>query len=443
MGERKERQENTPGEETAGLPGAPRAAEDALRRSGIDPDRLSIAYLGWPGALLHPAPWFRRLLLGFGLWLLGWGMSAAGWQLPGWLHAGLALATGLIIIQAACEILVMGTERLAARLEWDHYVAGTVAEILSTLPELVVIAFVIPVAPTAAFVIALITIYNNALVFSLYSFFLPKNREGRFVMPRPITEVGEQVLTAGAAIGLTVGIVMFILTNHEAGKTAFDPIDLSIIGGILLVIFGVYVYRLVTFYASEEKEVRETLELSEAEVERRRAMVYRNVRRSSLPAIAGLFLLGITGSVLGGEQVATFAHATIEDLGLNPILTSLILAGFAGMSEYVILWKSHRRREYGIALANAFGGITQVMLLVLPFTLIGIAVYQGLINPFHAALPIEFGLSNILLLIFLFPTFFVLLELLEENHTFDLLDTTIMTSIVLLLILLLVTYGTP
>jgi len=31
------------------------------------------------------------------------------------------------------------------------------------------------------------------------------------------------------------------------------------------------------------------------------------------------------------------------------------------MSEYVILWTSHRKKKYGIALANAFGGITQLL----------------------------------------------------------------------------------
>ncbi len=426
-------------EASAGLPGAPRPAEETLRRAGIDPDRLSIFYLGWPGALVRHAAWTRRFVLALALWLLPLGAEALGHPLPGWLDTGLALVTGLMIIQIACELLVMSTERFAARMRWDHYVAGTVAEILSTLPELVVIAFVIPVSPGAAFVIALITIYNNTLVFSLYSFFLPKNREGRFVMPRPITEAGSQVLTAGAAIGLTLGLMMLVLPGSDTDKQAFRSLDLAIVGGLLLAIFSVYVFRLVTFYAREEEMVRETLDLTEEDIDKRRALVYRNVKPSSLAAIAGLFALGVIGSVLGGEKVSDFTRGALDELGLNPVLTALVLAGFAGMSEYVILWKSHRRREYGIALANAFGGITQVMFLVLPATLIGIAAHQVL-GP-GAAAPIGFGLSNILLLIFLFPTFFVLLELLEDDHTFDLLDTTIMTSIVLLLILLLTTYG--
>jgi hypothetical protein len=67
------------------------------------------------------------------------------------------------------------TERFAARMRWTHYVAGTAAEILSTLPELVVIAFLVSVSPLTVFIVAMVTIYNNALVFSINSYFLPRD----------------------------------------------------------------------------------------------------------------------------------------------------------------------------------------------------------------------------------------------------------------------------
>lgn len=427
----------------AGLPGAPKAVEEELRRVGIDPDRLSIFQLGHPIELLqYPTPpWVKRMGLGFALWLMLYGLQIAGFVLADWLAAGLSLLVGLIILQGACEALVTASVRLAARLQWNHYVGGTVAEILSTLPELVVIAFVVPVSPLTAFVIALITIYNNALVFSLYSYFLPKDKQGKFLMPKPITEAGTQILTAGAAMGLILGLVMLAFSANPHTKSSFHTIDLVIISVILFTIFGVYLYKLVVNYASEEQAVRETLGLSQEDVEQRLALVYKNVMISPWPVIALLLVVGICGAVIGGERVAEFAKTAIKDLGINDILTALILAVFAGMSEYVILWKSHRKKEYGIALANAFGGITQVMFLVLPFTLLSIAIYQGLIMPDHPGLPIHFTLSNIFLLIFLFPTFFVLVELLKESHTLGILDTTIMTAIFLLLITLLVTYG--
>lgn len=427
----------------AGLPGAPEPAENDLRDAGIDPDRLSIAYFGRPAALLkYPyPPWARRMALGIGLWVLPYPLGLLGMELHGWSAALLSLLTGLIILQAACDALITGTERLAARLKWAHYIAGTMAEILSTVPELVAIAFVVPVSPLAAFVIALITIYNNALVFSLYSYFLPKDKQGKFLMPKPVTEAGTQILIAGAALGLTLGLVLLAMSIGEHRKTSFNALDLTTISVILLVIFSVYIYKLVANYAGEEEEVYEALSLSEQAIDRRRTLVYKNVKKSPPAVIVSLFVVGVMGAFLGGERVAGFAQSAIEDLGFNHVLTALILAVFAGMSEYVILWKSHRKKEYGIALANAFGGITQVMYLVLPFTLLSIAMYQAFVNPEHEDFPIGFTLSNILLLTFLAPTFFVLAELIEEDHTLSILDATIMTAIFLLLLILLVTYG--
>ncbi len=126
--------------------------------------------------------WQKLMLVGFFLWLivslrapLGLG-AAQGLLSLGGLVSLLKLLTGLFILQGACEALMQSVERLGARLRWDGYVAGTVGEILSTLPELVLITLVVRVEPLAAFIIAVVTIYNNALFFSIYSFFFNTSR---------------------------------------------------------------------------------------------------------------------------------------------------------------------------------------------------------------------------------------------------------------------------
>ncbi len=427
----------------AGLPDAPEHADETLRDAGIDPDRLSIAYLGNPASIARAVhgPWATRLALGLVIWATLTLLDANGVNVPLWIRTPATLITGLLILQVACAALVTASERLAARLAWNHYVAGTCAEILSTLPELVVIGFLIPVSPLTAFVIALITIYNNALVFSIYSFFLPKDRYGKFLMPQPITGAGTQILIAGAAIGLILGLVMMAMSFSPHPKNSFTAADLIAVGILQLVIFGVYIYKLLHDYAKEEEQVHDVLDLSDEQIEARRALVYAPVHASSWSLIAGYLLVGIVGAALGGEQIAEFAHMAIQDLQLNHLVTALILAGFAGISEYVILWQSHRKREYGIALANSFGGITQVMFMLLPFTLIAIGVYQFGINPNHSELPLLFSFSNILLLLFLFPMLFVLVEVLREDHTLGVLDTTVMAAIFLLLLALLLSYG--
>jgi len=426
-----------------GLPGAAPEAERHLHRAGIDPDRLSILHLGRPPDLLkHKTPrWALRMAVGYLLWLLLFLLDQLGVVLPVYLDALFSLLVGLILIQVACQVLVSATERFAARMRWTHYVAGTVGEILSTLPECVVIAFIVPISPLTAFVIALVTIYNNALVFSLYSYFLPRDQHGSFLMPKPITDAGTQILIAGGALGLVLGLVMLIFSTSEHPKQAFEAIDLALVAFLLLTIFCVYLYKLVQNLGREEEEVHDTLELTDDEIALRQQLVFKHVRKSSLPKIAWLLALGVLGSFLGGERVAEFASLAIDDLDLNGIVAAIILAGFAGMSEYVILWTSHRKQEYGIALANAFGGIAQLLFLIVPFTFLAIAFYQTFVNPGHPDLPILFSVPNILLLIFLFPTFHTLAALLENDHTMGVLDTVIMVSIVGLLLLLLVSYG--
>jgi hypothetical protein len=66
-------------------------------------------------------------------------------------------------------------ERLGARLRWEGFISGTVGSPVATLPEVVVIAFLVRVEPLAAFITTVVTICNNALAFSVYSFFLPKD----------------------------------------------------------------------------------------------------------------------------------------------------------------------------------------------------------------------------------------------------------------------------
>ncbi len=426
---------------SAGLPETSSAVDQALRDTGIDPDRLSVFKLGVIYRFSRTPYWAFRLLLGLVIWGLRELMQQRFPETPAFVIATLTLITGLIILMATCEILVTATERLAARYHWNHYTAGTLAEIFSTTPELVVIAFIIPVSPITAFVICLMTIYNNSLVFSLYSYFLPKDTRGKYLMPVPITEAGTQILIGGGAMGLILGLVMLTFNASGQTKNSFNSVDLMFISFILLTIFTVYLYKLMTSYAKEEEAVRESLAMSSNDIEARLESVYENIQRSSLPMIALLFVIGVLGAFVGGHEVSRFAEVMLSDLQMNPILTALILAVFAGMSEYVILWQSHRRGEYGIALANAFGGITQVMFLVLPYTLLSIAFYQYFLNPAHPQLPLEFSVSNVLLLLFLFPTFYTLTSLLEEDHTLGILDTVIMTGIFLFLIVLLATYG--
>jgi Ca2+/Na+ antiporter len=380
--------------------------------------------------------WLLLMIVGFLLWaglyvrtmLLGDAAHATEMTTEALVVAVVELITGLLIIQGACESLVQSVERLGARLKWDGYVAGTIGEILSTLPEFVVITLLVALEPLVAFIVALVTIFNNALAFSIYSFFLPKDktRMGSFIMPTAITKAGGEVLIAACGIALVVGLAMLGLraggANGEALKTEFSGPDLLIVAIVMFAIFAAYLRSLIRNF-------------SHSEAHEKPDDPHTLGHPTGLGGIVGLLVLGIVGAVLGGESVSAFADTAINSFKLPEIPTAIGLAFFAGVSEYVIVYKAHRRGELGIALSNVFGGVTQVMFLVFPFTLLVIGLY-GVFGSAHHTIPINFTTSMLVLL--LFPLFFVLLEYLEEDHTLSNLDAAAMTGIYVILLYVLI-----
>lgn len=372
--------------------------------------------------------WELLMAAGLILWGLLFVNERAGVVAPNEYHvwfAALQLITGLLVIQGSCEAFIHGVERLGARLHWDGFISGTVGSVLSTLPEFVVIAFLVQVDPLAAFVTAAVTIYNNALAFSIYSFFLPKDKKGAFRMPRSLTSAGGEILIAGGAVTLIVGAIMVML-KIEGSRTVLAGIDLLVIAAVLIGIYAYYLVTLVRYYAEGEDDA-----------ESHRADPHRLGHDTSATAIGTMFALGIIGAYCAGEAIGAFAETALGSLGLPTIPTAAALAFFAGMSEYIIVYKSHRRGELGIALSNVFGGMTQVMFLLLPFGLLVIGVV-GLVTG-DAVYAIKINSVTMMLMLLLFPLFYALHQYISQEKTLSDLDAASMTGIYLLLLYFLFT----
>jgi CRP-like cAMP-binding protein/Ca2+/Na+ antiporter len=341
------------------------------------------------------------------------------------LFAAIQLVTGLLVIQGSCEAFIHGVERLGARLRWDGFISGTVGSVLSTLPEFVVIAFLVQVDPLAAFVTAAVTIYNNALAFSIYSFFLPKDKKGAFRMPRSLTSAGGEILIAGGAVTLIVGAIMVML-KLDGSRQALAGMDLLVIAGVLIGIYSYYLVTLVRYYGEGEDDE-----------ESHSADPHRLGHDTSWTAIGTMFALGIVGAYCAGEAIGSFAETALGSLGLPTIPTAAALAFFAGMSEYIIVYKSHRRGELGIALSNVFGGMTQVMFLLLPFGLLVIGIV-GMVTG-DAAYAIKINGVTMMLMLLLFPLFYALHSYISQEKALSDLDAASMTGIYLLLLYFLFT----
>ena len=144
---------------------------------------------------------------------------------------------------------------------------------------------------------------------------------------------------------------------------------------------------------------------------------------------------------MGGHMVSGFAEIMLDKVHLSPVRAYLVLVNFAGIADIFILIESHNKKEYKIALSNAFGGIAQAKFLVFPLTLLVISAVQifGLAPTGFVGIPIDSTL--IFLMAQLFPVFFVLFELMQDGHTLSNFDGAAMLGLFLLILYFLVTIG--
>jgi Ca2+/Na+ antiporter len=217
-----------------------------------------------------------------------------------------------------------------------------------------------------------------------------------------------------------------LVARVGGGAAALSRTDLFGIGLLMLIIYGYYVRTLVQFYA-EGKDDAESVPPDPE----------RLGHDTRWPGILTMFALGVAGAYTGGESIGAFAELALGRLGLPTIPTAAALAFFAGISEYIIVFKSHRRGELGIALSNVFGGMTQVMFMLMPFGLIVIGILGLATGRPEYAIPISS--VTLLLMLLLFPLFYVLHQYMEQEKTLSNLDAAAMTGIYALLLYFLFT----
>ena len=346
----------------------------------------------------------------------------------------LELIGGIMLIAGSCEAFVLSVEGLAHNMHLTDYVAGIYASIASTIPELFVLFFLIIGGQyEMAWILALATIFMNSLVFAVYSLVLPKDHEGNYRLPDAIHHVGSDLLTMGSVISLSVGLSMMLVHLFPTHGTALipqylDSSELILFGFCLIIVFVAYLYRITKYYGKVVPNTDAPLLVS--------MPMPKNV--------LGIFLfIAALGAALGGEALSSFAHFASGPEGLNlPIIhAALLLVVFGGTPEYIIVASSHRKDEIEVALSNAFGGIVQVFFVIFGFTMIASGIL-GYLDPNllgHEILPIE--LYSVVLLLFAFPTMFILRTMITDDAKINALESVSMISVFIMMLYILLFYG--
>ncbi|MHA1136265.1 MAG: hypothetical protein ACTSSE_07245 [Candidatus Thorarchaeota archaeon] len=357
--------------------------------------------------------------------------------LPETIMPYLELVGGILLIAGSCEAFVISVEGIAHNMHLTDYVAGIYASIASTIPEMFVLVFLIIGGEyEMAWILALATIFMNSLVFALYSLVLPKDEDGNFRLPDAIHHVGSDLLTMGSVISLSVALSMilvhvFPLTAGEVLIRQFlDSGELILFGLCLFVVFGAYLYRITKYYGKCDPTSDDPYEACE-------------VKHDIMPkkALAMTLLMAVVGAALGGEALSSFGHYAINTLELPIIYAALLLVVFGGTPEYIIVASSHRKDQLEVALSNAFGGIVQVFFVIFGFTMLMSGVL-GFFDPVAQGLDIlPIDLNTVVLLIFAFPTMFILRAMITDDAKINALESVSMIAVFVMMLYILLFYG--
>ncbi len=358
--------------------------------------------------------------------------------IPHSILAWIELFGGILLIGGACEAFVISVEGIAHNFQMSDYVSGIYASLASTIPELSVIAFLLLNGEyEMAWVLALATIFMNSLVFALYTLILPKDEQGNFRLPDAIMWVGSDLLSMGAVISLAVGLSMLLVGVFTApGHSPTEPLfthlqagELLIFGGCLLGVFGAYLYTITKYYGKAEEPIDHDGDDG--------GVHYPLFSKQKL----GIYLfLAAVGALLGGEALSGFASfaSGSEGLNLSFIHTALLLVIFGGTPEYIIVASSHRKEEIEVALSNAFGGIVQVFFVIFGFTLV-VSGIIGTMNGTIDVIPID--LFSVVLLIFAFPSMFMLRVMITDDAKVNALESIAMIAVFIMMLYILLMYG--
>lgn len=381
--------------------------------------------------------WKWGLPAGIGIVLAAMAMEHSGSHLPVLRNALLAFG-GLLTIAGSCEVMIRAAVGLAGKLRWNEYVAGVIAGLASNLPEIAMLAFVVAADVRIAFVVTLLTLHINALVFSIFCVLMPRDERGHASLPKAIGLLGTDMLACATGLMIALGFLMIAMSSFDAGEHAGQGLglwDLVVIAVALLVVMGVYLRGLIRRFAGTSVEAG--AEQAEGDA----------AQPSASWGMIGFYgALGSIGALVGGHAVGDFADNLVVYLrgaGYSEMIGAIVVAFLAGMPAYILVTSAHLKGKTQLALSNVFGGIVQVPFVILPAVLLLAALLSvfGVVPllPEGGILPID--LETVSVILFGFPTLLILWKSIGDDGAVNKLETTIMLVLFALMLYFLAMHG--
>ncbi len=381
--------------------------------------------------------WKWGLPAGIAVVVLAVAMEYTGMHWPVLLNVLLAFG-GLLTIAASCEAMIKLAMGLAGKLQWNEYVAGVIAALASNIPEIAMLGFVVAADVRVAFVVTLLTLHINALVFSIFCVLLPRDERGHASLPKAISLLGTDMLTCAAGLMVALGLLMVAMAVFDAGHHAGLSLgrwDLVAIALVLAAVEAMYLLGLIRRYSGTSKETgTEQSEGGKAPVKGSWAMI----------ALYGC--LGSVGALIGGHAVGEFAGNLVGVLsvhGYSEMIGAILVAFLAGAPAYILVTSAHLKGKTQLALSNVFGAIVQVPFVTLPAMLL-FAVVLGSVGvvpllPQGGLLGID--LETVSVVLFAFPTLLVMGKSIADDGKVNKLETMIMFALFALVLYLLAMHG--
>ena len=381
--------------------------------------------------------WVLVLIVGVVVCAAGYGLAFAHVD-PHWISVVCLAIGGLAVVFGSCEAMIKCVEGVGERLDWNQFVAGTMAGLASNIPEIVMLGFVVAAEPRVAFVVVALTLHVNALMFGIYSGLLPRDASGRARLPEPLVKISTDLYAAGGGVFLATGLLMVLVTVFKTGEhegEAFGVWDLLVIGICLLIVQIIATSQMIKRFSKPTAKREEEVPLDDVEPPK---------DPPSWAKIAGYGLLGAVTSLLGGHAVGDFADSLVTSLneaGYPEMVGAIILSIFAGAGAYVMIATAHAKKMYDIALANVSGAITQVPFVVLPAVMILMAILAltNVIPSEHGVLAIDLETTSVILLAF--PPMLLLWKSVQDDGKVNWVETAGMVAVFGLTIYFLMMHG--